>query len=185
MTEVKLPDEDLMTLARNGNLDAVGVLFERYHARLFNFFLNLTRCRELSSDLTQTVFYRIMKYRDTYNGPNTFKTWMYRIARNAFTDHYRTRKRRMENENGELKLALYNELSDEAEKEKKEKYEALSAAMDKLPGKQKEIILLSRFEGLKYNEISEITGDSVANVKVTAHRAIKSLKKLYFENVRE
>lgn len=177
---MKETDEELMISARNGQLDAIGVLFERYHVRLFNFFLKMTRCRDLSGDLTQTVFYRIMKYRKTYNGPNTFRTWMFRIARNALTDHYRARKRIIENDNDELKKELY-QMSDETEKEKMDKYAALSAAMEKLPGKQKEILLLSRFEGLKYHEISAITGDSVPNLKVTAHRAIKTLKKLYFE----
>jgi len=59
----------------------------------------------------------------------------------------------------------------------------LYEAMALLSEEQREIIELARFQGLKYQEISKITGNSVPAIKVKVHRAIKKLRELYFETV--
>jgi len=84
----KETDEALMITVRNGDIDAMSPLFERYHIKLYNFFLRLTFNKELSQDLTQNVFYRIIKYKHTYNEEYKFRTWMYQMARNNLTDFY-------------------------------------------------------------------------------------------------
>ena len=68
-----ISDEALMLKAQRGELDAVGKLYERYSKRLYNFFLRLTVNSDTSSDLTQNVFYRILKYRNSYNS-ESYKT---------------------------------------------------------------------------------------------------------------
>ena len=69
-------------------LRSMGILFERYHALLFNFLLRLTGNRHQSEDLVQEVFVRLLKYRHTYRGESQFTTWMFQIARNApFVDY--------------------------------------------------------------------------------------------------
>ncbi len=60
------PDEDLMLEVRNGTGETLGVLFDRYHAPLYNFYSKLTGDRTLSDDLVQEVFLRILKYRQSY-----------------------------------------------------------------------------------------------------------------------
>ncbi len=74
---------------RNGDLDALGVLFERYHHRLFGFFYRLTLQRDVSADLVQDVFERILRYRSSYTGDGEFSTWLFRIARNRHSDYHR------------------------------------------------------------------------------------------------
>ena len=78
-----------MLQVKNGDLDALGVLFERYHQRLFGFFYRLTSRRDISADLVQDVFERILRYRTSYTGNGDFSTWLFRIARNRHADHYR------------------------------------------------------------------------------------------------
>ena len=82
-------DKTLMLQVKNGDLDALGELFERYHHRLFGFFYRLTSRRDISADLVQDVFERILRYRTSYTGNGDFVTWLFQIARNRHADHYR------------------------------------------------------------------------------------------------
>ena len=87
-------DHLVMLAVRDGDVERIGVLFDRHHRMLFNFFLRITGNRGLSEDLVQEVFFRMLKYRSTYQGSANFTAWMYRIARNAHVDQ--ARKRRLE-----------------------------------------------------------------------------------------
>src|SRR6201987_3509602 len=84
-----VPDEDLILQVRNGEVEMLGVLFDRYQAPLFNFYAKMTQNRTVSEDLVQDVFLRILRYRQTYRPSTAFRTWMYQIARNARLDHGR------------------------------------------------------------------------------------------------
>lgn len=173
-------DEELMTAVKEGDLDALSPLFEKYHVKLYNFFLRLTRDRETSRDLTQNVFSRILRYRETYNERHQFKPWIYQLARNVHIDHYN--KNRYLISDYDDTEALADQDADARQKmEDSERHEILREALDQLPVDQKEVIELSRFQGLKYEEISKITGSSVPAVKVKVHRAIKKLKEIYFQ----
>ena len=81
-----------MLKVKDGNLDKLGLLFERYKKPLFGFFYNMNKDAELSEDLVQNVFLRILKYRYLFRGEGDFKTWMFHIARNVMNDHYRKNK---------------------------------------------------------------------------------------------
>src|SRR5580658_4932627 len=75
-----------------GDLPKLAVLFERHHRALFRYFVSLNRNRELSEDLVQDVFFRILRYRATYDPTKAFTAWMYRIARRASLDRARDRR---------------------------------------------------------------------------------------------
>jgi len=66
-----------------GQVSDLRILFERHHPKLFAFFVRMTGNREMSEDLTQDVFVRILKYRQTFRPGGSFRTWIYQIARNA------------------------------------------------------------------------------------------------------
>jgi len=177
----KESDESLMIAVKKGDLDSMAPLFESYQVRLFNFFLRLTYNRDLSQDLTQNVFYRIIKYRNTYNPEYKFRTWMYQMARNILADHYEKNKLTTSDyyEADKITGNIENEFD---EIEKKEQHQELYEAMSKLSDEQRELLILSRFHGLKYEEISKINETSVGAIKVKIHRAINKLREVYFEN---
>src|SRR5689334_4915057 len=85
-------DEKVMLAVKNGDLEKLGLLFERHHRALFDFFAKMTGSRTVAEDLVQDVFFRILKYRDTFRDGSHFKAWMFHIARNAQLDHYRKHK---------------------------------------------------------------------------------------------
>ncbi len=81
-----------MLEVRNGEMEKLGVLYERHRTTLFNFFVRLTGSYPMSEDLVQDVFLRMLKYRQTFEAGNRFTTWMYQIARNVHFDSFRKRE---------------------------------------------------------------------------------------------
>ncbi|MBU2650875.1 MAG: sigma-70 family RNA polymerase sigma factor [Bacteroidetes bacterium] len=175
-------DEIWMKEVKEGNLESMIPLFEKYQVPLFNFFLRLTGNRMNSEDLAHTVFSRVMMYRESYTDGKSFRSWLYQMARNVHIDHYHKNKQYV---NGDLIMMYKSADSADAleEMERNEKYNALYDALEQLTEEQKEIIELSRFQGLKYEEISEITGNSVPAIKVKVHRAMHKLREYYFQLV--
>jgi RNA polymerase sigma-70 factor (ECF subfamily) len=174
-------DETLMSRVKQGNLPDMSGLFERYHVRLYNFFLKLTQDKAVSQDLTQNLFYRIIRYRHTYKDDNSFKSWMYQMARNVHIDYRKQQKRvsdRFENVEEYDENVMEHDTSFQ-----EEDYEKLDKALSSLKPEQQEIIVLSRYQGLKYEEISQIQNSTVANIKVQMHRAIKQLREIYFKQI--
>jgi RNA polymerase sigma-70 factor (ECF subfamily) len=177
----EITDEILMQNVKEGNLAKMSVLFERYHLRLYNFFFRLTFDMDVSQDLTQNLFYRMIKYKNSYKSEYSVKSWIFQIARNLHADYCKEEKR-----SGELflKTDKYTvEPTDEADSYHEDDYERLEKAFSDLSEEQKEIIVLSRYQGLKYEEISAITNQSVAAIKVAIYRAIKQLRGIYFKQI--
>ena len=165
-----------MQHVKDGNLREMSELFERYHLRMYNFFLKMTWNKDISNDLTQNLFYRIIKYRTSYKTDYSFKSWIYQMARNLHLDYYNEEKR-----SGELfqNSGIYPaDITYENESYDEEDYLRLEKALMLLTAEQREILILSRYQGLKYEEISAITRQSVA-----VHRAVRQLRGIYFKQV--
>jgi len=165
------PDEDLMLEVRNGTGETLGVLFDRYHAPLYNFYAKLTGDRTLSEDLVQEVFLRILRYRQSYQSGTPFRAWIYQIARNARVDHYRKTPRHI---TFEPEMAPPVMPKDSAQQS--EEAELLHRALMQMPEEKREILILSRFQELKYNEIARLLGCELGTVKTRIHRAIQELR---------
>jgi RNA polymerase sigma-70 factor (ECF subfamily) len=176
---VELSDEILMNRVKEGNLQDLAILFERYHVLLFNLFLKHTAKKDVSQDLTQNLFYRILKYRSSYKSENSFKSWIYQMARNVHIDYC---KRNQKDNERFSQVDEHNpnipEINDEAFSE--DDFGRLDKALSQLDNDQREVLILSRYQGLKYEEISKINNTSVSAIKVQVHRAIKQLRCLYF-----
>ena len=168
-----------MLKVKEGDLDKLGLLFERYHRRLFHFFYRMTNRRDVSEDLVQGVFERILKYRNTYSNNGSFKTWIFQIARNLQIDHYK-RSRDSEKLDDYLdwnKLAAEDDnIEADSRQHRKENLKLLKKAINRLDPKKKQTLILSRFEGFKYKEIAEIMNCSESSVKVRVFRAVQELE---------
>ena len=171
-----MSDEELMAQVRSGIGEMLGVLFERYHVPLFNFYLKLSGDRSLSEDLVQEVFFRILKYRHSYHMDTPFRAWMYQIARNARLDHFR--KRRPE-------AAWEPEMSpavvpvDTAQQT--QEAVLLHNALMRISEDKREVLVLSRFQDLKYEEIAQLLGCEVGTVKTRVHRALQELRQVFHQ----
>lgn len=165
---------------KKGNTECLGILYERYKRILFTFFYHLNHDKELSEDLVQNVFMRIMKYRGTYTSTGTFKSWIFHISRNVHADHYRKNSKYADmmvsgqNDATETELPLFSEEQDLEE-------QVLERAFSQLDQDKREILLLSKYQNRKYKEISEILDCTEGAVKVKVHRALQALKEKYQE----
>jgi RNA polymerase sigma factor (sigma-70 family) len=175
----EISDEIIMKRVKEGNLPELSVLFERYHVKLYNFLLKLTFDRSLSHDLTQNLFYRIIKYRHSYNDGYSFKSWIYQMARNIYFDYCKQQKKHIDRF---ISVEKFDEnITEEDIAFHEEEYERLDKALSQLNPDQKEILILSKFQGLKYEEISTIQNLSIPAIKVQVHRALKRLRQVYFK----
>ncbi len=177
-----------MAEVRDGDLRKLAILFERHHRPLYNFFLHMNGNPDLSEDLVQDVFSRILRYRHTYNESRSFAAWMYQIARNASIDVAHKQK-------GELQLVTDRDDEDDrtaqepvsqmpgAEETLRRRQEValLRRALERLPDDKREVLVLSRFQNLAYDEIASILGCEVGAVKVRVYRATRALGQIYFE----
>ena len=163
-----------MQEVRAGSVGKLEVLFDRHSRPLFRYFLHLTSDRAASEDLVQEVFFRILKYRHTYQPDTSFRAWMYQVGRNVYLDHAGRRK-------GEVALPEYAaELSSAetpADRQVQQRQETalLRRALAALPPEKREVLVMSRFLDLKYEEIASVLKCEVGTVKVRVYRALREL----------
>jgi RNA polymerase sigma factor (sigma-70 family) len=177
-----LSDNALMLKVKEGDFDKMGLLFERYHQPLYGFLFRMTRQKETSEDLVQNVFFRMLKYRKGFLGSGEFKTWMYHLARNVLNDHFKKNKNK----------SSFYDLQDFEDKieggqfanvqiEKKQELKTLEVALGDLSEENRELLILCRYQELKYQEIAKVLEISEGAVKVRVHRALNQLKSSYLK----
>ncbi|MBX2964330.1 MAG: sigma-70 family RNA polymerase sigma factor [Cyclobacteriaceae bacterium] len=175
-----MSDESLMEAVKNGNLQQASMLFDRYNKRIFNFLARMTKDRELAEDLTQNVFLRIIRYRNSYREGMRFQSWIYQVARNVFSDHYQAAKNKTSGFVDVEKIGeMMMDTQDSREQEEREKLLEKSLAL--LSDEQRELLVLTRFQRMKYEEVAMLMDTTVANIKVKVHRAIQKLREHYFQ----
>ena len=170
-------DEEIMLQIASGKLELLTILFDRYHVRIYNFFNKMVHNKMVSEDLTQDVFLKVIKYRASYKNGN-FAAWIYTIARNIFSTHYqKTKKERstmIDDDNLESNETIVSE-------SRQEELDHLQKVLLKLSNSDRELIVMHRFQEIKYEQIAQIIGSTENAVKVKVHRALKKLKEIYFQ----
>ena len=177
-----LTDNALMMKVKSGDLDKLGLLYERHKKKLFGFFYNMGNNPSVSEDLVQNVFVRILKYRQSYSGEGPFTAWMFSMARNVNYDHHKKVSREgvswgISPEDVEKGTGDYlNEAMDHQGDSL-----LLNRALGLLSSDKREILLLSKYRELKFQEIGEISGCTEGAAKVRVHRALKDLKTIFLQ----
>ena len=169
-----------MERVRDGDVKLLGELFERHAEKLHAFFARHTSRHDAGDDLVQDVFFRMLKYRHTYRGDAPFTVWMYQLARNASADYFR--KWKNECPTDEIPEHKHEREESAAEKmDRDEQTRLVRSALNRLDPAKREVLLLSRFQELKYEEIGKILDCPVGTVKARVHFALKDLREEYFK----
>jgi RNA polymerase sigma factor (sigma-70 family) len=168
-----MTDEQAMLAVKQGDLDKSAILYERYKKALLNFFLYRQPDRENAKDLTQQVFLRMLRYRHSYQEGAVFKTWIFEVARNVFYDFLKQNPIATTT----AEIPDLGEPNDDTEQQ----YQYLHRALGQLPEQYREVLVLSRFQNMNYEQIGQVLGLSVPNVKVRVFRAIQKLRDLYLK----
>ncbi len=179
-------DHELMIAVRAGEIRRLGDIFERYHQRLYGFFVRLTNDRSASEDLVQLVFYRILKYRHTYRDEGKFSAWIYHLSRKVAADHHRKRSHAPA-ATDPVDLHEHPDAgpAPDARATAADDLDLLRVALTRLPLEQRELLVLSRLQNVEHKEIARLLDCSVGAVKVRVHRALKELREVYFKVRRE
>lgn len=168
-------DIDIIKMCLDGDTDAFEELIFRYKKLIFNTAYRMMGNREEAEDITQEVFIKIYNSLSKYDPEFKFSTWALRITSNLCVDWLRKRK-------GEtIPIEEVYDLKDdgltpEDEYISKERQKRVQAAIDKLPDKYKELIVLFHHRNLSYQEIMNITGETLTIVKNRLYRARQMLK---------
>ena len=149
--------------------------------------LKLLKRPEDAEELAQDTFIKAFQKIDTYEGKSKFSTWLYSITYNACISELRKRRIQFSSlddqrisDQDEMKM---NDYYRETKKEDQEKY--LNLALSKLPEDDQVLVTLYYYESQSMDEISEITGLTVSNIKVKIHRARKKMYSLLHEMLNE
>jgi RNA polymerase sigma-70 factor (ECF subfamily) len=177
-SEATVTDEDLMRAVRGGDLAQLGVLFDRYHVALFDFLSRMTGDRAAAEDLVQDIFVRILKYRATYRDDGRFETWVFRIARNARADYFRTRVA-AEPLAGEALDRPSAAAGPARQFEEERERRRLRCALMRLREDKRELIVLARYRGMRLDQIAALLDVDVGTVKVRLHRAVRELREIF------
>ena len=165
-----MEDELAMREVREGAVGKLELLFDRHYPGILRYFQYLTSNRTLSEDLAQEVFFRILKYRHTYRPEGNFRAWLYQIARRVYADQLSKRKPEVAMPD-EVREIRGGALPPDREFQKKQETLMLRRALAAMPGDKREVLILSRFLELKYEEIATVLECEVGTVKQRVYRS--------------
>jgi RNA polymerase sigma-70 factor (ECF subfamily) len=188
-----LPDADARLVDRflRGDVHAFETLFRKHQAYAFNVAYGMLGNAEDAADVTQEAFLRVHRNMQRFRGESTFTTWLYRVVVNlAITElRRRTRSRtqlmediappeawRADEESVEAP-ALYLEMGEERE--------TVQRVLRHLPPDYRSVLVLRHFQQLAYDEMCEVLGLTMSQVKTRLHRARKMFKERYQAMVEE
>jgi RNA polymerase sigma factor (sigma-70 family) len=176
-------DEQIMQAVRAGDVGKLGMLFDKHNRGLFHYFLHVTSNAAASEDLVQEVFFRILKYRHTYQTGTPVRPWMYQIGRNALIDHVGRNKGEvaMPDAAEDFSAAAPSPApSPERQAQNSQEAALLKRALRAMPQEKREVLIMSRFLELKHEEIATVLNCEVGTVKVRVHRALRELGDRFF-----
>jgi|APSaa5957512535_1039671.scaffolds.fasta_scaffold114746_2 RNA polymerase sigma-70 factor, ECF subfamily len=161
-----------MQQTQDGDDVAYVKLLNAISKSVFGIISQKIRNNEIAEEVYQSVLLAIHRARHTYDAERPFKPWLYSITRNMIYDYLRKHRRQIALE------VLVGEDFDHKASENTESAEKqlLSNALNALPPKNKEAVLLLKIKGLSMQEAADKTGISLAAMKVRAHRGYKLLK---------
>jgi len=177
------PEAKIMVEVAKGDLSAFREIVEPHQNPLLNYIYRYTGDRASSEDIAQEVFLRVFKNAKEYRPLSSFRTWLFKIATNLCLNELRDNKRHRNtidifelNEAGFVALAEKRP-SPVRELENRELSSALKEAVKNLPEKQRVALLLHKYSGFSYLEISQMMDCSISAVESLIHRARQSLRK--------
>ncbi len=181
-------DQEVVERARQGREDGYRELLRRYQRPVFSLIYRMVRDRELSEDLAQETFVKVLNALDSYRPEFKFSSWIFKIANNAAIDHLRRRQLptlSLEGNPGATTPgrieATSLQLPDRSESpldevQARELGNAIEQAIGRLRPEYRSCIILRHIEGRPYEEIAEILDLPLGTVKTYIHRARSELK---------
>lgn len=167
-------DQEIINNVLAGAIAAYSELVDRYSNMVFTLAYNIVLNREDAEEIAQDVFVKVSTSLRSFKQESKFATWLYRIVVNTALNKKKLRKLAIIDIDGEpiedltadYALPLY---------ENKNMHQFVQHAVSTLPGNERICITMFYLNELSVNEIGELTGITIANIKVLLHRGRKHL----------
>lgn len=171
-----LNDEELMVNVRDeDDQKSFCVLFDRYKGRIYQWLYWNCGARAVAEELTQEIFLKVYHARRGYR-PQSFRAWIYTIARNQLKDHWKKRGEVLVDDIDQRPVSGFAELMSEEESLiLKQEREEIQTAIEELPERQREAITLWLSEDWSYEQMAVMMDCSEQAVKNLIHRAKREL----------
>lgn len=182
-----LTDQQLVTLAMDGDSAAFEVLFGRYRDSIYKLYLGRTSGNvDDANDLLQETFIKVLLNLDKYNTAYTFGQWVYTIAKNTFVDYVRKRRDDVSIDklpsSGNSIVPMATEATPEERIINNQQYAQIAGHLEKMKPRYRRLIELRFFKEYSYEEIAEEMKLPMGTVKTQIHRAREQLCKLIIDS---
>jgi RNA polymerase sigma-70 factor (ECF subfamily) len=181
-----MTDAEIMLRVRDGDDTGYEILIEKYRKPIINFMYRMVHNQAVAEELAQEVFLRVYRSRQTYRAEAKFTTWLYRIATNLGVNHARDTKyeRTAQNvyldqpdpETGTTPDVADSVASVEETLVRDERMRAIRQHVMALPERQRNAVLMHKYQGLDYKEIGEVLKLSESATKSLLFRAYQTLR---------
>ena len=171
-----LNDQQLLELCRDGDDAAFGVLVERHQDRLFHSLVSMLKSREDAVDIVQEAFFQAHRKLDTFRGDSAFYTWLYRIATNRALSFLRKQKQKPTSIEGLNETSGFDPPAPDDHSQplkmvlREEHRQLVRETLDELSDDYRVVLVMKEFEGLRYDEIAELTENPIGTVRSRIHR---------------
>ncbi|WP_435742855.1 sigma-70 family RNA polymerase sigma factor [Nocardioides sp. SYSU DS0663] len=175
----------LVELARQGDAEAFGLLYDHYQGSVYRFLFYRTRSAPLAEDLTSETFFRALRSMQNFRWQGKdFGAWLMTIARNLATDHFKAGRTRLE-----LTTEDMGQHDDTTEGPESAVLagltnEILLQALTQLPDEQRDCLVMRFLQGMSIAETAAVLGRSDGAVKQLQLRGVRNLAKLMPEGLR-
>jgi RNA polymerase sigma-70 factor (ECF subfamily) len=181
-----MTDAEIMLRVRDGDDAGYDILIEKYRRSIINFMFRMVHNQAVAEELAQEVFLRVYRSRQTYRAEAKFTTWLYRIATNLGVNHARDTKHERaahnvyldqpDPETGTTPDVADATASAEETLVRDERMRAIRQHVLSLPERQRNAVLMHKYQGLDYKEIGEVLKLSESATKSLLFRAYQTLR---------
>lgn len=181
------PDVQLMLRFQQGEMEAFQQLFHKYSPSVINFAFQFLGTRARAEEIAQEVLLQVYRWQKRYEPKAKFSTWLFKIAHNHCLNEVRKSEYRVARESLD---PLPDAEGDERQRDlpdpnpgkgedvlaAKEAADRIQRILRRVPENQRTALMLSRLEGMSYQEVAEVLGSTEKAVKSLVFRATQSLK---------
>jgi RNA polymerase sigma-70 factor (ECF subfamily) len=175
----------LVELARKGDADAFGMLYDHYQASVYRFLFYRTRSSTLAEDLTSETFFRALRSMTNFRWQGKdFGAWLMTIARNLATDHFKAGRTRLEMTTEDM--GQHDDATEGPESQVLASLtnEMLLSALTQLPDEQRDCLVMRFLQGMSIAETASVLERSDGAVKQLQLRGVRNLAKLMPDGIR-
>ena len=177
-------DQELVNEYLHGKESSLEILIHRHKRRIFSSIYFLVRDKELTDDLFQDTFIKVINTlrAGNYNEEGKFLPWVMRIAHNLVIDHFR-REKKMPKIRETEEFSIFDVISngEENAQEKtarKQLHQQVRDLINGLPLEQKEVLIMRHYAEMSFQEIADATGVSINTALGRMRYALINLRKM-------